>query len=127
MKYKELNNTTNYVSKKDVDVLSYDLKNILINAGFKIFLTIDQRYEANFVDLDLVPTIVLIVGNPEIGTRLMNRYPTITYDLPLKIVITRDEDDNTIVLHPDFKLMQEQHKIDIPLFSKLPKLFMQAI
>jgi len=127
VKYKELNNTSIYESKKEVNVVSDDLKNILINSGFKIFLTIDQKHEANVVDLDLTPTIVLIIGNPEIGTKLMNKYPTITYDLPIKIVITHDEDNNTIVLHPDFEFMREQHKIDIPLFSKLPELIQQAV
>ena len=51
------------------------------------FATIDHQAAAKAVGEKLAPATVLIVGNPKIGTALMQENPRFAIELPLKILI----------------------------------------
>ena len=53
----------------------------------KLFARIDQSAEAAAVGLALRPTTLLIFGDPSKGTPLMESYPTLAIDLPLKALV----------------------------------------
>src|SRR5271156_5777002 len=53
----------------------------------KLFVRIDQSAEAAAVGLKLRPTVLLIFGDPGKGTPLMESYPSLAVDLPLKALI----------------------------------------
>ena len=55
-------------------------------AGVSIFARIDHRAGALFAGMSLRPTEVLIFGNPNAGTPLMQAIQTIGIDLPLKVL-----------------------------------------
>ncbi len=63
------------------------LENFLQAKGMKIFARIDQAAEAQSVGLSLRPTILLLFGNPTAGTPLMEKFPSLAIDLPLKALI----------------------------------------
>jgi uncharacterized protein (DUF302 family) len=67
------------------------LKAVLSKKGIKLFAHIDHAAEANKVGLHLRPTQVLIFGNPQTGTPLMQSRQTIGLDLPLRMLIWEDE------------------------------------
>lgn len=48
---------------------------------------IDHAHAARGIGLELDPTLLLIFGNPSLGTPLMQSRPTIGIDLPLKILV----------------------------------------
>jgi uncharacterized protein (DUF302 family) len=50
----------------------------------KVFARIDQAAEAKSVGFAMRPTVLLIFGDPTAGTPLMNCYPSLAMDLPLK-------------------------------------------
>jgi uncharacterized protein (DUF302 family) len=52
-----------------------------------VFATIDQSNAATTVGLTLRPTTLIVFGNPKAGTGLMQRFPPIALELPLKIAI----------------------------------------
>ncbi len=54
----------------------------------KVFATIDQKAEAAAVGLTMLPTTLLIFGNPKAGTPLMVTNPLCALDLPLKVLVT---------------------------------------
>jgi uncharacterized protein (DUF302 family) len=56
-------------------------------AGNTIFATIDQAAAAQQAGLTLRPTTLIVFGNPKAGTALMNAYPLVALDLPLKLVV----------------------------------------
>jgi len=58
--------------------------------GIKIFARIDQKAEAENVGLTLLPTQLLIFGNPKAGTPLMVAAPLSAIDLPLKALAWED-------------------------------------
>src|SRR5277367_5024224 len=63
------------------------LQTFLAAKGMKIFARIDQAAEAASVGLTLQPTILLLFGNPKAGTPLMEQFPSLAIDLPLKALI----------------------------------------
>ena len=63
------------------------LESVLKSKGMKIFDRIDQAAEARAVGLTLRPTVLVIFGEPKAGTPLMNRYPSLAMDLPLKVLV----------------------------------------
>ena len=55
--------------------------------GLGIAARIDHRAAARRAGLDLAPTVVLLFGNPAIGTPLMAINQQIGLDLPLRVVV----------------------------------------
>ena len=66
-------------------------KALLATKGIQLFAHIDHAAEANKVGLKLRPTQVLIFGNPQAGTPLMQSQQTIGLDLPLRALVWEDE------------------------------------
>ena len=60
------------------------LKALLARKGIEVFAHIDHAAAARKVGLTLRPTQVLIFGNPQAGTPLMQGRQTIGLDLPLR-------------------------------------------
>ena len=68
------------------------LESLLKAKGIKIFARIDQIAEARAAGLTMRPTVLLIFGDPNAGTPLMNRHPSIAIDLPLKALVRETAD-----------------------------------
>ena len=69
-----------------VDTISA-LKERITDAGATIFASIDQAAAAAAVGMMLRPTTLLVFGNPKGGTPLMNAFPLVALELPLKVLI----------------------------------------
>jgi uncharacterized protein (DUF302 family) len=68
------------------------LSKTILDAGNRVFATIDQAAAAAEVGLSLRPTTLIIFGNPKGGTGLMDAFPLVALDLPLKLVVWSDAD-----------------------------------
>jgi len=55
--------------------------------GNTVFASIDQAAAAQGVGLTLRPTTLVLFGNPKGGTGLMQAFPLIALDLPLKLLV----------------------------------------
>ena len=66
------------------------LQKELNSRGITIFATIDHKKAAEAVGESMPPATVLIVGNPKVGTALMQENPRLAIELPLKILIYED-------------------------------------
>ena len=67
------------------------LQKELNSRGITIFATIDHKKAAEAVGKSMPPATVLIVGNPKVGTALMQENPRLAIELPLKILIYKEE------------------------------------
>ena len=67
------------------------LQKTLNSKGITIFATIEHHKAAEAVGESMQPATVLIVGNPKVGTALMQENPRFAIELPLKILIYEDE------------------------------------
>jgi len=63
------------------------IKNMLQEKGFTIFCEVDHKKNASEVGLEMPESKVLIFGNPEAGTKLMQADINMSLDLPLRIAI----------------------------------------
>ena len=67
------------------------LQKELNSRGISIFATIEHHKAAEAVGESMQPATVLIVGNPKVGTALMQENPHLAIELPLKILIYKEE------------------------------------
>ena len=67
------------------------LQKTLNSKGINIFATIEHHKAAEAVGESMQPATVLIVGNPKVGTALMQENPRLAIELPLKILIYKEE------------------------------------
>ena len=67
------------------------LQKTLNSKGITIFATIEHHKAAEAVGENMQPATVLIVGNPKVGTALMQENPLLAIELPLKILIYKEE------------------------------------
>jgi uncharacterized protein (DUF302 family) len=89
-----------------------DRVNAAISAlGMTVVARIDHATAAANVGLQLRPTEVLIFGNPKNGTSLMQAVQTIGIDLPLKILIWRDEENKTWLGYNDPRWLAARHGV----------------
>ena len=75
--------------------------------------TVNHSKNAQSDGASLPPTRLLMFGNPNIGTSLMQRERTIGIDLPQKMLVWRDG-DTTKVTYNDPQYLVNRHGIDVP-------------
>jgi len=102
------------------------LEKLFLAKGMKIFARIDQAAEAASVGMTLRPTILLLFGNPKAGTPLMDQFPGLAIDLPLKALIWESSDKVYLSFTSPEYLQQRHHLPSIP-FVQIPDLFAAAL
>ena len=61
--------------------------------GWMVFTEIDHAAAASKNGLTLKPRIVIVFGNPKLGTKPMEGAPTLAIDVPLKALVWQDDKD----------------------------------
>lgn len=89
-----VNLTSSYSFSETVQRLTAALE----KQGIKIFTIIDQAAEAVSAGLSLPPTTLIIFGNPKAGTPLMVAAPQAGIDLPLKVLVSQEEDSSQVTV-----------------------------
>lgn len=81
------------------------------NPALKIIAELDHQANAVKVDLELNPTRVIIFGNPNLGTPLMQNAQTTALDLPQKMLVWTDDDGVGHVSYNDPAFLMKRHGI----------------
>jgi len=102
------------------------LEGLLKAKGIKIFARIDQAAEASAAGLTMKPTVLVIFGDPKAGTPLMNRYPSIAMDLPLKALAWESADGRVWLSYNSPEYLQKRHGLDAPPFVPVGNLLKAA-
>ena len=84
----------------------------LADRGITLMSKVDHAANAASVDLTLPPTTLLIFGNPAAGTKLMQAKRSIALELPLKALVSEDEEGAIWVQYADIKHIAKRHGID---------------
>lgn len=79
-------------SRYDMETTIERLHGALEEAGMNVFTEVDHAAGAENAGMRLQPTHVVMFGNPEVGTRLMQCGRSAAIDLPMKALIWEDED-----------------------------------
>lgn len=80
------------------------LKDAIIKGGNTIFAEIDQAAAARSVGMALRPTTLIVFGNPKGGTPLMEAFPLVALDLPLKLLVWEESGEVNVSYVPVSKI-----------------------
>ena len=72
---------------------------------------VDHAANAETVDRSLRPTRLLVFGNPDLGTPLMEASPTTAIDLPQKMLVWADSTGQVRLAYNDPQYLAERHGI----------------
>jgi uncharacterized protein (DUF302 family) len=106
-------------SKYSVDKTVERLQEMLGSSGVTIFALVDHSGEAAKVGLQMRPTKLLIFGSPKAGTPLMIASPSIAIDLPLKILVSEDENGKTWISYNSPVYLQTRHRLPQELLKNI--------
>jgi uncharacterized protein (DUF302 family) len=121
------NGIINLQSKHSVADTAIKLEALLKNKGLKIFAHIDQAAEAKSAGLAMRPTVMFIFGDPNAGTPLMNRHPSLALDLPLKALIWESADGAVWLSYNSPEYLQQRHGLETAPFGPVANLLQAAI
>src|SRR5277367_3843941 len=102
------------------------LESLLKAKGIKVFARIDQAAEAKAAGLTMRPMVLLIFGDPQAGTPLMIRYPSVAIDLPLKALIWESSEGGVWLSYNSPEFLQKRHGLDAPPFGAMGNLLRAA-
>jgi uncharacterized protein (DUF302 family) len=103
------------------------LEAVLKSKGIKIFARIDQAAEAKAVGLFLRPTVLLIFGYPRTGTPLMEKYPSLALDLPLKALSWESAEGKVWLSYNGAEYLMQRHHLDTLPFKAVEQLIGKAV
>jgi uncharacterized protein (DUF302 family)/uncharacterized membrane protein YidH (DUF202 family) len=106
-------------SNHSVDETVTTLKRILDAKGVTLFSIVDHSGEAEKAGLKMRPTKLLIFGNPKAGTPLMLAAPSIAIDLPLKILVSEDDEGRVWLSYNSAEYLKERHGVSADLMQNI--------
>jgi len=100
------------ISQQDFETTYQKLKGVLENnPNLKIMLELNHQANAAANGMTLLPTRIILFGNPKLGTPLMQSSQTIGIDLPQKIIVYQDAAGIVRVAYNDPLYLKERHGI----------------
>jgi uncharacterized protein (DUF302 family) len=94
----------------------------------EVFATIDHAAGARRAGLELADEVLLVFGNPAVGTALMQADPRCGLDLPLRVLVW-SQDGTTRVAYQDPARLADRYAVgsEQPTLSKLGGLLEQVV
>jgi uncharacterized protein (DUF302 family) len=105
------------------------LEALLRARGLTVFARIDFSGDAARAGLTMPPSQLLVFGNPQAGTPLMQAVPTAALDLPLKVLAWEDADGRAWLSYNATDYLRARHGLDADLMkpvSGVPALVVEA-
>jgi uncharacterized protein (DUF302 family) len=94
--------TSRHAYAETVDML----KQKIAAGGNTLFASIDQAAAAAGVGLRMRPTTLLIFGNPKGGTPIMEVFPRVAIELPLKLIVWDEAGEVSVAYVPMSEIAQ---------------------
>ncbi len=98
-------------SDYSVDETIENIKKIVKAKGFGVFAVINHQGNAKMADLKLNESKVIIFGNPKIGTLLMQEDMRVALDLPLRVLVYKDEAGQVQLAYRDGSWLKDHHAL----------------
>ena len=99
------------LSRHSVTVTIDKLTKIVTDKGFTIVARVDHGAAADKSGLDLLPTQLLIFGNPQVDTKLIQSQRSIGLDLPLKVLAWEEKNGSVRVACTDPTYLLARHGV----------------
>lgn len=98
-------------SARKVEATVVELERAIRSRGLTIFATVDHAANARRAGLSLRPMTLLLFGNPEVGTSLLESSRTVGLDLPQRMLVWHDANGAVFVGYNDPSWLAERHGI----------------
>lgn len=87
------------------------LKQDVADKGIMFFAEIDQAKLAADAGVTLLPSTLLVFGNPPLGTLFLTSDPDSGLDWPVRLLVYQDAKDDVWVAYTDFAWIARRHGI----------------
>jgi uncharacterized protein (DUF302 family) len=87
------------------------LKKDIAAKGITFFQQIDQSALAAKSGIELRPSILLIFGNPPLGTQFITANPQAGLDWPVRLLVYRDDKGTVWTAYTDFAWIAKRHGV----------------
>jgi uncharacterized protein (DUF302 family) len=87
------------------------MKKDIADKGIKFFDEIDQAKLAADAGVTLLPSTLLVFGNPPLGTLFITSDPDAGLDWPVRLLVYQDAKGNIWVAYTDFAWIARRHGI----------------
>jgi uncharacterized protein (DUF302 family) len=98
-------------SAYDMEETVARLKKDIAAKGITFFQEIDQSALAAKAGIALKPSVLLIFGNPPLGTQFITANPQAGLDWPVRMLVYRDDAGTVWVAYTDFAWIAERHGV----------------
>ena len=98
-------------SAYDMDETIARIKTDIAKKGITFFTQIDQDKLAAAANIKIGPSVLLIFGNPALGTQFMTRNQEAGIDWPVRILVYRDAAGQVFAEYTDFIWIARRHGI----------------
>ena len=88
------------------------LKKDIAAKGITFFQQIDQSGLAAKAGIELRPSILLIFGNPPLGTQFITANPQAGLDWPVRLLVYRDDKGAVWTAYTDFAWIAKRHGVN---------------
>lgn len=88
------------------------LKKDIAAKGITFFQQIDQADLAAKARIELRPSILLVFGNPPLGTQFMTANPQAGLDWPVRLLVYRDAQGVVWTAYTDFAWIAKRHNVN---------------
>jgi uncharacterized protein (DUF302 family) len=88
------------------------LKKDIAEKGIKFFSEIDQSKLAADAGIKLQPSVLLIFGNPPLGTQFITANPNAGLDWPVRLLVFENDKGEVWAAYTDFEWIARRHGID---------------
>jgi len=96
-------------SADDFDTTLDRLLSAIDASPASVAFSIDHAANGASVGMDLAPNTLVVFGNPNLGTPLMQTAPSSGVDLPLKMLVWNDADGETHITYTDIRHIDQRH------------------
>ncbi len=105
------------------------LEKILHSAGATVYARIDQQAELEKAGLDIRPMEFLLFGNPAAGGPVIMQDPLVALDLPLKLLVFENEQNETWIISNEASYIGERFGLAASTYAPfiLDKIIQKAI
>lgn len=88
------------------------LNTAVASKGIMMFSVIDQAKLAKDAGLDIVPSTLLVFGNPALGTQFIAAKPEAGLDWPVRLLVQQDGNGQVWVSYTDFAWIARRHGVE---------------
>lgn len=79
--------------------------------NIEVFAEFDHAANASAAGLSMPYTTVVVFGNPAVGTRLMQSFPDMALELPLKVLVWQDKQGQVWLSYHDMQHMASMYGV----------------